>query len=228
MNRQNKLRLYYIKDFITDLFFPNRCPVCGCIIESNRLVCSECENKLEALRSDDERLIERCQCSFGISIYYYAKEAKQGIISLKERNLNFGRHLGRELAVKAAAYDITAKADMVTYVPMSRRKLRIRGYNQAKVIAGELSLFTGIPLKDNILFRRDSEEQHTLGKADRMKNVSAFYCDEKTDLSGKSIIICDDVITTGSTLQRCAELLKKLNAADIYIAAGTTTKYIKE
>ena len=83
-------------------------------------------------------------------------------------------------------------------------------------------------MKDNILFRRDSEEQHTLGKADRMKNVSAFYCDEKTDLSGKSIIICDDVITTGSTLQRCAELLKKLNAADIYIAAGTTTKYIKE
>lgn len=60
-----------------------------------------------------------------------------------------------------------------------------------------------------------------------MKNVSAFGINQ-IELSGKKIILCDDVLTTGSTLNRCAELLKSAGAADVYAAAGATTKLKKE
>ena len=60
-----------------------------------------------------------------------------------------------------------------------------------------------------------------------MENVSA-YSIKNTDLSGRKIIICDDVCTTGSTINRCAELLKNMGAAEVYAAVGTTTKLKKE
>ena len=227
MNRQ--IKLSKIKAWLLDLFFPNRCPVCRSIIVYDKLVCGKCLDKLEKLRADDRHVISKCgnACKAAVSVYYYKEEAKSGIISLKGENLNFGRHLGKELSKKIKADEILKNADMVTYVPMNSKKKRERGYNQAKIIAEEISKNTGIPLADDLLFRGRSAEQHTLSRKDRMTNVTAFY-GSNTDLSGKRIIICDDVITTGSTLGRCTGLLKGMNAAEVYIAAGTTTKNIKE
>ena len=228
MNRQ--IKLSRIKAWLLDLFFPNRCPVCRHIIAYNEFVCGNCLDKLEKLRAEDMDIMGKCGnvCKAAVSVYYYEKEAKNGIISLKGENLNFGRHLGKELAKKILADPIMKNADMVTYVPMNRKKKRERGYNQAKIIAGEISINTGIPLANDLLFKGKSAEQHTLSRKDRMINATAFYGDTNKDLSGKRIIICDDVITTGSTLGRCTGLLKGMNAAEIYIAAGTTTKFKKE
>ena len=228
MSRQ--IKLSRIKAWLIDLFFPNRCPICRHIITYDELVCGKCLNKLEKLRAEDKDIMGKCGnvCRAAVSVYYYEKEAKSGIISLKGENLNFGKHLGKELSRKIKANEIMKSADMVTYVPMNRQKKRERGYNQAEVIAAEISRNTGIPLVSDLLFKDKSEQQHTLSRKDRMINVTAFYCNTNKDLSGKRIIICDDVITTGSTLGRCTGLLKGMNAAEVYIAAGTTTIFKKE
>ena len=212
------------------MIFPNRCPICSRIIAFDELVCENCLEKLEASRSDDKDIMDKCGkvCRAAAAVYSYEEEAKSGIISLKGENLNFGRHLGKELARKILADPIMKNADMITYVPMNKKKKRERGYNQAKIIAEEISLRTDIPLANDLLFKGRSAEQHTLSRKERIVNASAFYSDTNKDLSGKRIIICDDVITTGSTLGRCTGLLKGMNAAEVYIAAGTTTKNKKE
>ncbi|MBQ8434919.1 MAG: ComF family protein, partial [Oscillospiraceae bacterium] len=98
-----------------------------------------------------------------------------------------------------------------------------RGYNQAQVIAKEISAKTGIKLLCNVLFKNPSAVQHTLSYEERLKNVEAFYSSDD-DLRGKRIIICDDVLTTGSTINKCAQLLINIHAAEVYAAVGTTKK----
>ncbi|MGN0613143.1 MAG: ComF family protein [Porcipelethomonas sp.] len=224
--------------FLLDLIFPNRCPVCDGIIAYDEFVCGSCLNNLEQCRIDENAVCKRCgkkECICGEDMmfsrtavcFYYEDAARAGILSLKDGSKNFGYYIGILLAEKIKADCVLKCADYIVPVPMSRKRLKERRYNQAKVIAREISDRTGIALLDNVLFKNDSQVQHTLSAEQRKLNVSAFYSGEN-DLSGKKIILCDDVLTTGSTLKRCAQLLIDMNAAEIYAAVGTTTKLKKE
>ena len=102
--------------------------------------------------------------------------------------------------------------------------MRSRGYNQAEVISAEISDALNIPVRNDILYKKDtSSSQHFLGRAARFKNISAIKIND-INLSGKSIIICDDVITTGSTVNRCAGLLKSAGAEKVFLAASAQSK----
>ncbi len=227
-----------IKLFLLDLFFPNRCPACDSIINYDELICKECIVKLEQSKTDENNVCAVCGKSYcenhdylyyvrAVSCFYYEKEAKNGIISLKKGNKNFGYYLAEVLSEKIISDNIIKNADFITAVPMSKQSFRKRGYNQAHILASEISHKTGIPLLEKVLFKNKSKAQHTLSRVERQWNVSAFYS-EYTDLSGKKIILCDDVLTTGSTMNRCAQLLINMDADCVYAAAGTIIKYKKE
>ena len=227
-----------IKLFLLDLLFPNRCPICSSFITYDSFVCDECFAKLSDNIVDKTNVCEVCGKNYcethenlhysrTVSCYYYEETAKKGIISLKGESHNFGFHLAEILSEEIISDNLLKNADFIMPVPMSKQKLRTRGYNQAEVIAREISSRTGIPILKNVLFKHESQAQHTLGLKERQMNVSAFYSKE-TDLTGKKIILCDDVLTTGSTMNRCAELLINMNAECVYAAAGTIKKYKKE
>ncbi len=227
-----------ISAFILDLFFPNRCPVCGEIISFDSFVCDSCMDKLEDIAVKKNDICQKCGkadciCKSDILTvrtaagFFYEKEARDGIISLKAGSKNFGYFLGDILAEKIKVDDILKNADNIVPVPMSRKRLRERGYNQSYVIATEISSKTGIPILNNALFKKDSAVQHELSREERKNNVSAFS-GGNMNLSGKKIIVCDDVLTTGSTLNKCAELLINMGAAQVFGAVGTTTKLKKE
>lgn len=227
-----------IAAFILDLFFPNRCPICEKIITYDSLVCSSCLCELEKAQVHDNEICIRCGkkeciCSGKLNYsriavcFYYENAAKSGIISLKRKSKSFGYLLGNNLADKINNDDILKNADYIVPVPMEKKRLKERRYNQSYVIAKEISKKTGIAVLNNGLFKKTSKNQHKLSKKERQENVSAFY-KGSMDLSNKKIIVCDDVLTTGSTLNKCAELLINMGAAEVYGAVGTTTKLKKE
>ena len=115
-------------------------------------------------------------------------------------------------------------ADAFVPVPLHKKRLAKRGYNQAGIIASCISESLGIPVVNNILKKNNTlSSQHYLRRNERMKNISAIKINN-TDLSGKNIILCDDVITTGSTVNRCAQLLKASGADTVLMAAAAESK----
>ncbi|MGN1481355.1 ComF family protein [Porcipelethomonas sp.] len=225
-----------IKSFILDLIFPNRCPICSEFISFDSNICQKCKESLDKFTADGIcPVCGKLECICSENIYYdraavcffYENEVRTGILSLKDGHKEFGNFLGNMLAQKISADIIMQNADFIIPVPMSKEGLRERGYNQAEVIAKEISDKTGIDIKNDILYKNSSEVQHSLNIEQRHKNVSAF-CINNVTLTGKRIILCDDVITTGSTVNKCAQLLKSRGADSVYAAAGATTKLKKE
>lgn len=213
--------------FIIDLLFPNRCPICREFINWNEFICGKCGSKLRPFPDD---ICPKCGKNFcmckeikydkAFVCFYYENSAKAGIFSLKDGHKEFGYYTGNLLGQKISE---SIKADCIVPVPMSKKSYRNRRYNQAEVIAKQIADINNIPLYNNFIFKNESATQHNLSKAERIKNVSAYYSGN-LKLDNMKIILCDDIITTGSTMNRCAAILKEMGAAEVYAAAAATTK----
>lgn len=220
--------------FWIDMLWPNRCPVCGKVIIWDKLLCTECEKSLTFL--DDPKCSNQ-KWDFGeqsafdgvYSLFPYTGCAVGAIYNLKlNKGINFAEYSSRFLG-KILVSDGTAdKIDIVTCVPMSKKKKRIRGYNQAEKIAEFISKELNKPLNSRLLVRKDDKfEQHMLNSRQRHEHVQNIYdinC-KGVDIKGKTILLCDDVITTGSTINKCAELLKVMGAKCVYAVSLCSTEF---
>lgn len=228
-----RLEKTLIKRFILDLFYPNRCPCCDCFINWRKNLCEPCMDKLEVINNELCLGCGKapCKCDNGIKFdkvyacYYYEGIAAEGIISLKKgNNLNYGIHIGEQLVKLLQQGEDLSQFDYIVAVPMSKKKIKKRGYNQAEVIARIISAGTGIPYNNKILTREHTDiEQHSLNVKERMANVLQYNIKD-IDLSNRKILLCDDVLTTGSTARRCSDLLKTKGADTVIVLVGTTTK----
>ncbi len=141
----------------------------------------------------------------------------------KETGLYLGRRFGRALKET----DWIADIDMIVPVPLHPAKQAKRGYNQSMLIAEGMSAALNIPASDNILLRvRDTESQTNKTRAERVDNMAGAFKRGKNGVRGcKHILICDDVLTTGATLEACALALMagesvKISVATIGIAVS--------
>ena len=217
MNRQA------VKAWLLDLFYPNRCGCCGAFIPWNGLLCPDCAASLmpASLCSHCGKMPctgeDKLPYSRVYAAYAYKDRARDGILSLKRgNNLNFAVHLGRVLGerIPAAAYDC------IVPVPMSEWRIRERGYNQAERIGAAIGASIGLPVRKDCLIQRQSDiRQHDLGARERREHAKLYEASGHK-LEGMRILLCDDVLTTGSTAQRCAELLRQMGAADVALAVG--------
>lgn len=125
--------------------------------------------------------------------------------------LALGRYLGRELATLAAGIE----PDLIVPLPLHLTRLRERGFNQALELARPVASTLGVPLDARICVRtRHTPAQAGLPWKERAKNVrGAFHC--TGDLSGKRVLLVDDVMTTGASLDECARTLKLHGAAEV-------------
>lgn len=105
----------------------------------------------------------------------------------------------------------TKKERVIIPIPLHPKRKRFRGFNQSEILAEEISAFLKIPVKNNILVRKKySRPQVGLDKKQRNKNIQdAFGLDSRLEISGQSVILIDDVYTTGSTMNEAAKVLKK-------------------
>lgn len=151
------------------------------------------------------------------SVFRFEGAVRQAIHELKYRNL---KAISGCLATLMANYlqDNPVNGEVLVPIPLHPRRLRERGYNQSSLLAGKLGKLIALPVIDKSLHRlKDSLPQaRTTTVEERRRNVAnAFACrDEK--LSGRSVILIDDVCTSGATLEACATALKAVGAVSVW------------
>ncbi len=116
-------------------------------------------------------------------------------------------------------------ADLLAYVPMTPKSERRRGYNQARLIAAELSERSGIPLYDGAVKRKETETQKSLTREEREKNLEhCFHISDRKGLRDKCVVIVDDILTTGATVSELAAAMKRAGAAKVYALTLTSAE----
>lgn len=210
---------------IIHLIFPKHCPFCDEVIEPFSEVCKECEVRSYELL--DNSIDDYFHFAFDdvISVYEYKDIVRDGIKRFKFNSL---KENGKFFAGKIAElvklhYD--QNIDYVIAVPMSNENKKLRGYNQAEVLAKHIAKKINVPFADNALKKvKANQIQHKLAKAERQQNVKGvFEFSENIDIEGKTILLVDDIITTGATLDECSCVLKLAGVTHVYCATIAKT-----
>ena len=117
------------------------------------------------------------------------------------------------------------QADIVVYVPMTKSRERKRGYNQGRLLARRIAYLAGLPLGDGIISKKDGfARQVGLTRAERRRNLEgSFRVDDKQAINDRRVLIVDDVMTTGSTVDVLAATLKKAGAAEVSVLTVAVT-----
>ena len=210
-----------------DLLYPPSCAVCG---REGRFVCEDCEPEMPRLlapycmrcaspgREVYCRLCAATPPHFdGVTAPYVHRGPVRDLVhNLKYNNVRTSAPvLGRLMAAHLASANV--RADVLAPVPLHRRRERNRGYNQSLLLARAISDATGIPLDQRLLTRtRDTAPQVTMrSPEERRRNIKdAFKCDG--DVRGASVLVIDDVVTTGGTMSACAKPLKSAGAKSVW------------
>jgi ComF family protein len=218
---------------LLNFFYPNRCPGCGTLLTARELVCEACGEEMVIGQDDYCHVCGKVVCVCKHRSFAYDRAVVctgyhgctvPAVIAMKESaNTNFAYFTAGILAERIRYSLIYGQPDCVMPVPMHRSKERMRGYNQASLIGRELAALLEIPFRDDVLYKnRTKRAQHTLNAQERARNVGSFGI-RNTQVDGLRILLCDDVLTTGSTMNRCAELLKEHGAEAVIAAAAATT-----
>ncbi len=229
-----------LKKFIADIFLPNRCPGCSKVITWNECLCKRCKDKLVVISSELCKVCGKKHCldhsklcfETCISLYYFEQPCINAVYALKHsKATGFAEYCAGLLAKELQDRGLTGKIDLVTCVPMSQIKLRKRRYNQAELFAKCLCKCMNKPFDNSLLVHSDTlTEHHKLVGRQRKENAenSFFPSQEHSYISGKTILLCDDVYTTGSTMNTCAECLQKLGAKSVIAVSIATTEHARE
>lgn len=225
------------KAFMIDLIFPNRCPFCGEFIRWDFYLCKACEDKLVRANKSICRKCGKSKCLCAENSCHRNYDAVFATFFYKDekvRDAICGLKIDGETNIALAAADDTAKyiksegmklPDAVVPVPMGKKKCFKRGHNQAEIFAKCFGKIFGIPVIKNALYKYDTkEEQHNNSREERERRVNYLFHAKNADLTGMTILLCDDVMTTGATLNRCALLLKNLGAEAVIVAACAVTE----
>lgn len=221
-----KSQLNKCKAFVLDIFFPNRCPFCDDFIRWDKLICNNCRESLIPANDKICRICgqEKCCCHDSklnydtvlASFFYDDKNVSKAVYSFKYHGIiNIAEYTAYDASVHIKNENITVP-DMIVPVPMGIHKQRSRGHNQAELLGQCICKELDIPVRNDLLYKKDTkDEQHIHTAVERIKRVKGlFYCGNE-DLSGKSVLLCDDVMTTGATLNECAGLLKSMGAEKV-------------
>ncbi len=216
---------YLLKRKLLHLFFPTRCPVCGCFIGAMDRFCVSCAEKLT-----------RYEESFGIegavsftAAFVYDDNIRPAVFLLKDgTDGNAAYALGGALADRLRENGSANGTDIIVPAPMHRRDIRRRGFNQSALIAAEVSRILDIPTDPKAVTKtRHTHTQKGLGKSGRAVNLrNAFSASDR--LKGKNVLLIDDICTTGSTLREITAAIKKAGAASVSCACCCKTSSRKD
>lgn len=214
---------------LLDFIYPPLCLCCeSLLIGGEKHVCLSCWESVKRVESDlplfeqtREKLLAHGVVDDLISLYVFEKEGPlQKIVhALKYAgNQGIGIELGRRLGQKIR--DCGVREAALVPIPLHKRKLRERGYNQSECIARGISGVAGIPVEVNYVKRsKFTETQTALSLEERQANMDHAFACILSDVEGATIILVDDVITTGATIASCASVLKELGAARVIAAS---------
>ncbi len=192
--------------YVTDPY----CMKCGRPMKEDREYCKQCE------KGDFPYEAGRC-------VFLYHSDIGATIAEYKDKGYLELPLFFSEMAVKYhGGFIASTEATMIVPVPITSKKLRVRGFNQSERLAKTLSERTGIPFGDVVEKVKDTVEQKTLGRKERQRNLeSCFRVKPGKCLSG-SVIVVDDIFTTGSTVAAVAVALKKSGVERVYFICAAS------
>ncbi len=225
-------------DDLLFLVYPRYCPACDRRFPiGSRLLCLTCTVELPLTGHHlypenelTERFWGRLNLEGGAAMYNFVKEGRvQRLVhALKYRGrTDVGLYLGMEFGQLLRKSPSFPKVDCVVPVPLHPRKERTRGYNQSSYWARGLARSLGVPHFPRALKRRDFTRTQThKTRMERMQNVQrAFQVRHAETLAGKHVLLVDDVLTTGATLESCGQLILDLPGSRLSLATLALAKW---
>ncbi|MDO4294008.1 MAG: ComF family protein [Eubacteriales bacterium] len=223
---------------IKDLLFPRRCPVCDRPVKpAGALICKECAGKLsyvrppacmkcgKALREEGQEYCYDCahkkhEYDRGISLYHYGSIRRTVYRFKYGGRQEYAAFLGQEMACRLGRQLLAWQPDALVPVPLHAARLRKRGYNQAQLLAEETGRLLGIPVCSDWLVRvKNTAPQKLLDGRERQNNLKKAFHIREDDVKLKTIVIIDDIYTTGSTIDEIARECRRRGVLRIYFAA---------
>ena len=219
---------------LVDFLYPPVCLSCNSFLEnSSDLICEKCLDNISELDlpfcSLCQQFIQsgnRCpDCDIsGLPVFCLGQftDVLQAMVhQLKYYGFSrLGGLLAGRLVKKHKLSIEKLKADYIVAIPLYSTREKSRGFNQAAILADIIGSHTGIPAKENILMRiKKTKDQTRLNPEQRKKNVRGAFEVTGGDLIGKKIIIVDDVVTTGATVNEAAETLRRAGAKPVAVCA---------
>ncbi|PWK17838.1 ComF family protein [Arcicella aurantiaca] len=218
-----------------DLIFPRICVGCELPLELNEnQICTDCRFELPKTNSHilpDQQLINkfagRVNLKYSLSYLKFIKGGKvQNMMhALKYKgNQEIGEMLGRWYGADLKENGFSGEFDLVLPVPLHKNRLLIRGYNQSDSFAKGLAESLGIEWRSDILKRGvETETQIKKSRIERFQNMQdVFFVEKLEGLNIRKIVVVDDTLTTGATLESCVMALNEVGVKDISIMAIAT------
>ncbi len=231
---------------VLDFLLPPRCPSCGTRIADDGHLCGTCWGEMAMITAPMCGLcglpfaagdLDGAECGacmreppefdWARAAVVYDDRAKSLILGLKYGGIGSGvPALGRMMAGSIAR---EAKPDLIIPVPLHSRRLLMRRFNQSQLLAKTLATNLSLPLEAFALERRKATpSQGTLNRKSRKRNVAGAFrvtADGKQAIAGKSVLLVDDVLTTGATASACAKALKRSGASHVGLVVFARVKH---
>lgn len=225
-------------DFLYYIFFTKQCPVCktACLPQEN--FCKQCESQIVFINQ-----VNTCKiCGLNdcvshkiipmyeqiLTIFHYDEQSKQAIFSFKfNKRKNLYKTFSKLMCDAIEQQYGNIEFDFITEVPMHKQKLAQRGYNQSSLLAQSIANVFDVPHSSRILKKTKlGIAQHTLDLSSRLTNpVGLFLVNPLAAIHGQTILLIDDVFTTGSTINECAKQLKLAGAKTVYCCVIATVSH---
>ena len=232
-------------NFIKELLFPRRCPVCDGIVSPwGRLICKTCEEGFvpvrepwccrcgKTLRHSEQEFCYDCTkrkhiFNRGRAVFTYDSAAASLYRFKYGKRQEYADYYGKAAASLLAEEKEMRKAQALIPVPLHPSRMRQRGYNQAALFAQALGREWGIPVREDLLVRcKKTQPLKQLNPSERQNNLKRAFKMVQNDVKLKTIIIVDDIYTTGSTIDAVSAEFSRCGVHTIYFVTLAVGKGI--
>lgn len=210
---------------ILDWLFPPRCAFCRCVVENGEIhVCGKCLKKLPYTNNGGMQrkdFVKEC-----VAPFYYEKDVRKSLLRFKFRNTPGYAAAYAPFIADSIRHSLQDKWDVLSWVPVSRRRLRQRGYDQAELICRAVAQELDVEAVPLLRKRRHTKAQSATGSAEKRRaNIAGAYeLLPDANVAGKRILIIDDIITTGATVSECARTLGSAGTDTVYCATAARAR----
>lgn len=226
-----------LREFISCIFFPNRCIFCDRLMPPFESVCDDCRENLPWIKGEicRECGASKNDCTCGkrhgsfydgtASPFYYDGNVRE---CLRRFKFNSEKHNDKGIAELMADTFRERYADIhfdyIAYVPMDKKREKHRGFNQSRLLAMRLSEMLNIPFGDGLIVKLyQTDVQHECTEIERKGNLlGAFDINKSYDIDGKTVLLVDDIKTSGATLNECGKMLFLRGAECVFCLTAAT------
>lgn len=210
---------------LLDLLYPPRCAFCRKILKTGESgMCKKCDAKISRTHNGGAQSGEFF--SSCVSPLYYEGDVRDAILRFKFNDATIYANLFGSFIADCIEENLKGRYDIITWIPLSKKRLKKRGYDQAMLLAMSAALNINDVAVELLLKNTDVPAQSGVGSAEKRRaNISGVYSVADEELvRGKRILLIDDIVTTGATLSECAKTLKYSGAEEVLCCTLARTR----